>query len=46
MKQIKVEISEGHLNLLDELVSAHIYPSRNEAITEAIRDLLKAEKKL
>ena len=46
MKKITVEISEGHLSLLDELVTAHIFPNRNEAITEAIRDLLKTERKL
>ena len=46
MKSVLVRIPEALAKLLDELVSENRFPSRNEAIREAIRDLLKEEKKL
>jgi len=46
MRKITVDISEGHVRLLDKLVAQKIYPNRNEAIREGIRDLLKAHGKL
>lgn len=46
MKKIEVIIPEGQLELLDELIKTGVLPNRNEAITEAIRDLLKYHGKL
>ena len=46
MRTITVDVTEGQLTLLDELIDAKIYPNRNEAIREAIRDLLKYHHKL
>jgi Arc/MetJ-type ribon-helix-helix transcriptional regulator len=46
MKRIQVNIPEGQLELIDQLINAGIFPNRNEAITEAIRDLLKYHHKL
>jgi Arc/MetJ-type ribon-helix-helix transcriptional regulator len=40
MKQISLEIPEGHLTLLDQLVEEKLFPNRAEAIRNAIRDLL------
>jgi Arc/MetJ-type ribon-helix-helix transcriptional regulator len=40
MKQISLEVPEGHLTLLDQLVEEKLFPNRAEAIRNAIRDLL------
>jgi len=38
-----VRLPEGRLKALDELVNNGLYPSRAEAIREAVKDLLKSE---
>jgi len=48
MKKMKIslDLPEPYINRLDELVSDHFYPTRNEAIRIAIKDLLKLHGKL
>jgi len=46
MKQILIQVAEGHVKLLDELVSEKFFGNRNEAIREAIRLLLQEQHKL
>jgi len=43
MKLVTVLLPEAHLEGLDELVRANMYPSRSAAIRSAVRDLLKKE---
>lgn len=43
MKQISLEIPEGYLDALDDLVRKGLYPNRAEAIRMAIRDLVRGE---
>ena len=46
MKTISLQVPEPHLDKLQELINEHLYANRNEAIREAIRDLLKLHGKL
>ena len=46
MKLISLNVPEGHLNLLDELVEEKKFPNRAEAIRNAVRLLLKEEHKI
>jgi len=46
MKLITVYIPEGHLKLLDQLVKEQKFPSRAEAIRNAVRLLLQEEHKI
>jgi antitoxin ParD1/3/4 len=41
MKKVLVQLPEAYIEGLDNLVSKHFYPNRNEAIRMAVRDLLK-----
>ena len=41
MKKISLELPESYIQGLDNLVIKHFYPNRAEAISLAIRDLLK-----
>jgi len=41
MKLITLFVPEGYLKALDLLVKQKLYPSRAEAIRNAIRDLIK-----
>lgn len=44
MKQILLNLPEPYVKALDRMVKAKLYPSRNEAIRLAVRDLLNVEK--
>jgi len=46
VKLITLNLPETWVEKLDQLVKEEMYPSRAEAIRMAIRDLLKAERKL
>ena len=46
MEKISIDLPEPYIKLLDELVTAKLYPNRYEAIRMAIRDLLKAHEKI
>ena len=46
MKTITLQVPEPHLELIDQLIHENLYASRNDAIRQAIRDLLKLHKKL
>lgn len=46
MKVITVNLPEGHLKLLDQLVEEKKFPSRAEAIRNAVRLLLQEEHKI
>lgn len=41
MKQISVRVPQEHIETIDELVRKGVFPSRNEAVREAIRKLLR-----
>ena len=46
MKIVTINVSQVHLNLIQQLVDSRVYPSRSEAIRVAIRDWLIVEAKL
>ncbi len=46
MKTINLQVPEPHLELLEQLSNEHLYANRNDAIRQAIRDLLKLHGKL
>ncbi|GAB6101296.1 ribbon-helix-helix domain-containing protein [Thermococcus atlanticus] len=43
MKIISVQLPQGLINAMDQLVKKGVYPSRSEVIREAVRELLKKE---
>ena len=43
MRIISVQIPQGLINAMDQLVKRGVYPNRSEVIREAIRELLKKE---
>jgi len=43
MRIISVQLPQGLINAMDQLVRRGVYPSRSEIIREAIRELLKKE---
>ncbi len=43
MRIISVQLPQGLVNAMDQLVRRGVYPSRSEIIREAIRELLKKE---
>lgn len=43
MKIISVQLPQGLINAMDQLVKKGVYPNRSEIIREAIRELLKRE---
>ncbi|WP_297521396.1 ribbon-helix-helix domain-containing protein [Thermococcus sp.] len=43
MRIISVQLPQGLINAMDQLVRRGIYPNRSEIIREAIRELLKKE---
>ena len=43
MRIISVQIPQGLINAMDQLVKKGVYPNRSEIIREAIRELLKKE---
>ncbi len=43
MRIISVQIPQGLINAMDQLVKKGVYPNRSEIIREAIRELLKRE---
>ncbi|WP_456367685.1 ribbon-helix-helix domain-containing protein [Thermococcus sp.] len=43
MKIISVQLPQGLINAMDQLVKKGAYPNRSEIIREAIRELLKRE---
>lgn len=43
MKIISVQLPQGLINAMDQLVKKGVYPNRSEIIREAIRELLKKE---
>ncbi|WP_297421721.1 ribbon-helix-helix domain-containing protein [Thermococcus sp.] len=43
MRIISVQLPQGLVNAMDQLVRRGVYPSRSEIIREAIRELLKRE---
>ncbi|ASA78034.1 MULTISPECIES: ribbon-helix-helix domain-containing protein [Thermococcus] len=43
MRIISVQLPQGLINAMDQLVKKGVYPSRSEIIREAIRELLKKE---
>ncbi|WP_297536384.1 ribbon-helix-helix domain-containing protein [Thermococcus sp.] len=43
MKIISVQLPQGLINAMDQLVKKGVYPNRSEVIREAIRELLKRE---
>jgi len=46
MKTINLQVPEPHLELIDQLINENLYASRNDAIRQAVRDLLKLHGKL
>lgn len=46
MKTITLQVPEPHLDLIDQLIRENLYANRNDAIRQAIRDLLKLHGKL
>ena len=46
MKKISLQVPEAQVELIDELVAENLYHNRNDAIQQAIRDLLKFHNKL
>ena len=44
--KISLQVPDAQLELIDELVAENLYHDRNDAISQAIRDLLKFHKKL
>jgi Arc/MetJ-type ribon-helix-helix transcriptional regulator len=46
MKKLLVLVPEYHIRALDNIVSKGLYPNRNEAIRNAIRDFLKLHKEI
>ncbi|WP_099212140.1 ribbon-helix-helix domain-containing protein [Thermococcus henrietii] len=43
MRIISVQLPQGLINAMDQLVKKGVYPNRSEIIREAIRELLKKE---
>ncbi|MDI3474310.1 MAG: antitoxin ParD1/3/4 [Thermococcaceae archaeon] len=43
MKIISVQLPQGLINAMDQLVKKGIYPNRSEVIRAAIRELLRKE---
>ncbi len=43
MKIISVQLPQGLINAMDQLVKKGVYTSRSEVIREAVRELLKKE---
>ncbi|WP_297063436.1 ribbon-helix-helix domain-containing protein [Thermococcus sp.] len=43
MRIISVQLPQGLINAMDQLVKKGVYPNRSEIIREAIRELLKRE---
>jgi len=43
MRIISVQLPQGLINAMDQLVKKGVYPSRSEIIRESIRELLKKE---
>ncbi|WP_461863407.1 ribbon-helix-helix domain-containing protein [Thermococcus sp.] len=43
MKIVSVQLPQGLINAMDQLVRKGVYPSRSEIIREAVRELLKKE---
>ncbi len=43
MRIISVQLPQGLINAMDQLVKMGVYPNRSEIIREAIRELLKKE---
>ena len=43
MRIISVQLPQGLINAMDQLVKNGVYPNRSEIIREAIRELLKRE---
>ncbi|WP_457742335.1 ribbon-helix-helix domain-containing protein [Thermococcus sp.] len=43
MKIVSVQLPQGLINAMDQLVKKGVYPNRSEVIREAIRELLKRE---
>ena len=43
MRIVSVQLPQGLVNAMDQLVRKGVYPSRSEIIREAIRELLKRE---
>jgi len=43
MKIVSVQLPQGLINAMDQLVKKGVYPNRSEIIREAIRELLKKE---
>ncbi|ASI99101.1 ribbon-helix-helix domain-containing protein [Thermococcus celer] len=43
MRIISVQLPQGLINAMDQLVKRGVYPNRSEVIREAIRELLKKE---
>ncbi len=43
MKIVSVQLPQGLINAMDQLVKKGVYPSRSEIIREAVRELLKKE---
>ncbi|WP_297435806.1 ribbon-helix-helix domain-containing protein [Thermococcus sp.] len=43
MRIISVQLPQGLINAMDQLVKRGAYPNRSEIIREAIRELLKRE---
>ncbi|WP_456423630.1 ribbon-helix-helix domain-containing protein [Thermococcus sp.] len=43
MRIVSVQLPQGLINAMDQLVKKGVYPNRSEIIREAIRELLKKE---
>jgi Arc/MetJ-type ribon-helix-helix transcriptional regulator len=43
MKIVHVFVPSYYVEALDQLVAAHFYPNRSEAIRHAVRDLINTE---
>ena len=43
MRIVSVQLPQGLINAMDQLVKKGVYPNRSEVIREAIRELLKKE---
>ena len=43
MRIVSVQLPQGLVNAMDQLVRKGVYPNRSEIIREAIRELLKRE---
>ncbi|WP_297497576.1 ribbon-helix-helix domain-containing protein [Thermococcus sp.] len=43
MRIVSVQLPQGLINAMDQLVKMGVYPNRSEIIREAIRELLKKE---